>query len=469
MNKLSLFIFRRDLRLADNTGLMKALSESEKVIPLFIFTPMQVSNKNKYKSSNAIQFMIESLFDLDYQINKINVKCRLWIGYGDEIKIINKIHSSINVNAIYINEDYTPYAIKRDNSIKKYCMDHQISFSVSTDVLLLDINTMTASNGNHYHNFTLFYNKALNYEIRKPKYVQKNNYKSFTADFKQWNIKNADKFLLDHNYYQINLNIAIIGGRKAATKILHNIQKFKNYKKIKQFPACDTTKLSAYLKFGCISVREAYVAFQIEKSGELVRGLYWRDFYYYVSIHFKQFYRYEHIMADYPSDTKWDNNRKYFNAWKNAKTGFPLIDAAMNEMNITGFMHNRGRLAVSSFLVKDLLIDWKYGERYFSTKLVDIDRAQNVGNWNWSSSFGLDNTPFLRIFNPWTQSKTYDPDCEYIKKWIPELINVENKHIHRWDKYHNLYKNIDYPDPIINHDVQRKKFIKFYKQITKKN
>src|SRR5690606_33585605 len=243
-------------------------------------------------------------------------KCRLWIGYGDEIKIINKIHSSINVNAIYINEDYTPYAIKRDNSIKKYCMDHQISFSVSTDVLLLDINTMTASNGNHYHNFTLFYNKALNYEIRKPKYVQKNNYKSFTADFKQWNIKNADKFLLDHNYYQINLNIAIIGGRKAATKILHNIQKFKNYKKIKQFPACDTTKLSAYLKFGCISVREAYVAFQIEKSGELVRGLYWRDFYYYVSIHFKQFYRYEHIMADYPSDTKWDNNRKYFNAWK---------------------------------------------------------------------------------------------------------------------------------------------------------
>src|SRR5690606_31660360 len=156
----------------------------------------------------------------------------------------------------------------------------------------------------------------------------------------------------------------------------------------------------------CISVREAYVAFQIEKSGELVRGLYWRDFYYYVSIHFKQFYRYEHIMADYPSDTKWDNNRKYFNAWKNAKTGFPLIDAAMNEMNITGFMHNRGRLAVSSFLVKDLLIDWKYGERYFSTKLVDIDRAQNVGNWNWSSSFGLDNTPFLRIFNPRSEEHT---------------------------------------------------------------
>jgi len=157
----------------------------------------------------------------------------------------------------------------------------------------------------------------------------------------------------------------------------------------------------------------------------------------------------------------------FLKAWQNGLTGFPFVDAAMCEMNTTGFMHNRGRLIVSQFLTKDLLVDWKLGENYFSKTLTDIDRAQNMGNWNWSASYGLDNSPFLRIFNPWSQSATYDPECNYIKKWLPQLSDVEPKHIHKWFKYHDLYQKIDYPKPIVDHTEQRKKFIKYYTAYTR--
>jgi deoxyribodipyrimidine photo-lyase len=460
IHNLSLFIFRRDLRLTDNTGLIKALSESKLVIPLFIFTPAQVSNKNKFKSSNAVQFMIESLYDLDEKINK------LWTIYGDELDIINDLYQKYSINAIYINEDYTPYSIKRDSKIKKYCDKNNIILNVSTDVLLIDRIDITAKNGNYYHQFTMFHKNALQYPVRKPFRNRLNNFKRNKS--KQWSIEMLDKFLLDNNYYEINENLAVHGGRKHALKILGNVHKMQNYKHDKQFPEYPTTKLSAHLKFGNVSVREAYYIFLVEKSGELVRGLYWRDFYYYVGFHFDDFYKYQYVGIDHSFQyQKWEHNDAYLIAWQDGKTGFPFVDAAMQEMNTTGFMHNRGRLIVSQFLTKDLLIDWKYGENYFSRTLVDIDRAQNLGNWNWSASYGLDNSPFLRIFNPWTQSATYDPKCNYIKKWLPQLSNVEPKHIHKWFKYHSLYPNINYPKPIIDHATQRKKFIKYYTTYTR--
>jgi len=464
LHNTAIFIFRRDFRLYDNTGLIQALKESESVIPLFIFTPAQISGQNKYKSSNAIQFMIASLYDLNEQIKKANPKCQLWTFYGAELDVLKKILKKIAIDAIYVNADYTPYSIKRDTDISAFCHSHDIAFHSHTDVLLLDTNDFAAKNGNRYHNFTIFYKNALKQTIRKPKSNTYTNYKPLLADFRQWKLHILDKIFLNKNYYEINQNIAIQGGRTHALAILRKIDSFKNYKHMRNLPEYPTTKLSAYNKFGTISVREAYYAFTKEKTGELCKGLYWRDFYYYVGVWFKQFYRYDHIPHGVSNkNIVWENSTKWYKLWKNGQTGVPFVDAAMREMNTTGFMHNRGRLIVSQFLVKDLLIDWKYGERYFSTRLVDIDRAQNVGNWNWSSSYGLDNTPFLRIFNPWTQSKTYDPECIYIKRWIPELQDVENKHIHRWDKYHTLYK-IDYPEPIVDHAVQRTKFIKFYKK-----
>ena len=470
---ISIFIFRRDLRLNDNTGLIHALAESKYVIPLFIFTPTQVSNENKYKSSNAIQFMIESLYDLNHQIRKINHSCKLWTAYGDELVIIKKILNKLkvdNVGAIYLNEDYSPYSIKRDDGIKKFCIDNNIDCNSYTDVLLTDNHDIHANNGNRYHNFTLFYKKALTFKIRKPNLKISNNFKPLIPEFKSWKISVIDKFLLKKQFYQNNGYLAVRGGRTNAQEILRGIRYLKNYKINRNYPAFTTTMLSAHNKFGTVSIREVYHAFLKEKTGELVKNLYWRDFYYYISIYFKKMYKHEHLLKSISKKKiiNWGNNKIFFTLWKQGKTGFPLVDAAMNEINTTGFMHNRSRLVVSHFLIKDLLIDWKYGERYFSKKLVDIDRAQNTGNWNWSASYGLDGTPFLRIFNPWSQSKKYDPDCIYIKKWLPQLKDIEPKHIHHWYKYYKSYSDTKYPKPIIDHSVQRKKFIYFYKNYFKK-
>ena len=462
MYELSLFIFRRDLRIQDNTALNKALEESKIVIPLFIFTPAQVSDENKYKSSNAIHFMIESLYDLDHQIQFSNNRCQLWTIYSDEIDAIQKIMDHHTIDAIYLNQDYTPYAINRDRRIQKFCNKNNIHFHQFNDVLLLDTFDIYTNNGNPYYIFTQFYHKALKIPIRKPKRNNHHNFKPLTNKFKKWTIERIDHYLLSQNFYQINKNIAVNGGRKNAKKILIHILKFKKYNKIKDILSIKTTMLSAHNKFGTVSIREVYYSFQKTKNDDLLKNLYWRDFYYYVSTKFPNFYHYQHIKNPVKK-IKWENNFKHLNAWKSATTGFPIVDAAMRQLNTSGFMHNRGRLIVSQFLVKDLLINWKYGERYFSTKLVDIDRAQNVGNWNWSSSFGLDNTPFLRIFNPWTQSLQFDKNCEYIKHWIPELQGVPNDHIHRWYKYYSSYPEITYPKPIIDHNIQRKKFIKFYK------
>ena len=462
--QLSIFIFRRDLRLSDNTGLIKAMENSKQVVPLFICTPTQLSDQNKYKSSNAIQFMIESLYDLDQQIDKSKTGCSLWVTYGDELAILKKIHSKIKYNAIYLNADYTPYALSRDKLIENFCRSKSIDFHSETDILLTDTLETRAKNGNVYHIFTQFYNTSLKLEIRKPQRNNHNNFKPLITDFSTWKINKIDKYLLGKNFYQLNPDLAIRGGRFFGLGVLSKIAKFKTYSKTRDIMSTNTTRLSPHNKFGTVSIREVYVAFKTKaKSVDLCKQLYWRDFYYYIGVHYKkQFYQWQHITKISKNKIPWQHNRTYLLAWQNGRTGFPIVDAGMTELNTSGFMHNRGRLITSSFLSKDLLIDWKHGEQYFSQNLVDIDRAQNTGNWNWSSSFGLDSTPFLRILNPHTQSAKYDPQCLYIKKWLPMLADIESSHLHQWNKYYHLYPDIDYPKPIVDHDVRRKLFIKYH-------
>lgn len=461
MHDISIFIFRRDLRLTDNTGLIQAAANSKKVIPLFILTPTQVSDQNKYKSSNSIQFMIESLYDLNDQIEKIDSKCQLWIAYGSEIDILTQITSELDIGSVYVNEDYTPYSIKRDNKIRKFCESNEIQFESYTDILLTGTLDVAAKNGNRYHNFTFFYNKTKSIPIEKP--VQK-----FEIDFlkaqkfsKDWKISIMDEYLLDNKFYEINADLAEVGGRHSGKKILKNIKKFKKYDSTHDTMSIPTTMLSAHNKFGTVSIREVYYA-TISLKNSLVRQLYWRDFYYYVSYYFDAFYKYQHVYKEY-HNAHWLNNKNYYKAWTKGKTGFPIVDAAMNQLNQTGFMHNRARLIVSSFFCKDLIIDWKYGERYFGKKLVDIDRAQNVGNWNWSSSYGLDSASFIRILNPWTQSAKFDPNATYIKQWLPQLADIPPDHLHNWHLHFEEY-DIDYPKPIVDHSVQNKKFKKFFKK-----
>jgi deoxyribodipyrimidine photo-lyase len=465
--EISLYIFRRDLRLTDNTALINAIKNSNKIIPLFIFTPTQISTENKYRSVNAINFMIESIIDLNSKIKKNNSSHSLWTAYGDEIEIINKIHNKMKFNAIYFNMDYSPYALKRDNLIKSWSDEHNVNLETFHDVLLLDTLDITAKNGNYYKVYSQFYKTALKISIRMPISSNENGKLPFIKSPEMYKLSNTLKNLnrlsiIYTDYDQIN---TIKGGRTNALKILKKIHKFKNYDKIRNFPHIETTMLSAHNKFGTISIREVYYIIKKKtKNKILLSQLYWRDFYYYIGYHFPQLYKYDHLSKNGYNNFKWDNSKKMFDKWKNGNTGFPIVDAAMRQLNTTGFMHNRCRMIVAMFLTKDLLINWKHGEKYFSQKLIDIDRAQNVGNWNWSSSFGLDHTTFLRIFNPWTQSLTYDKDAIYIKQWVNELKDVPTKHIHKWYKYYPEY-DIDYPKPIIDHDVQRKKFIKRYKNL----
>lgn len=447
----SVFIFRRDLRITDNTGLNKCSDDSDYVIPVFILTPEQIVN-NKYKSSNSIQFMMESIKELGENIDTSGGN--LTILFGDIISELELLRKKIKFGAIYVNEDYTPYSVARDNLIEKWCVNKGIFFSSSSDILLIDdINSVKAQNGNYYKVYTQFYKNAVNGKV-KP--ISKNKVVNFTKSY-GLSFSKVSTEMLENNFFEINPYISQKGGRKEGLNKLKHISE-----KPRDDLSSETTGMSAHNKFGTISIREFYYAIKKNLKGaaaiELTKQLYWRDFYYYVCHHYPDMFK--HINIKSTHNITWSDNKKWLNAWKNGMTGFPVVDAAMRQLNETGFMHNRGRLIVGMFLVKDLLINWSEGEKYFGQKLVDVDRCQNLGNWNWVSSFGMDSTPFLRIFNPWTQAEKFDKDCKYIKKWIPELKNVPNKQIFKW--YDADYPDIDYPKPIIDHDVQRLKFRQMY-------
>jgi deoxyribodipyrimidine photo-lyase len=280
-------------------------------------------------------------------------------------------------------------------------------------------------------------------------------------------------------YYFNNPNesLFVIGGRDNAINIIKNIREgqFKHYDKERDFPSLKdkTTKLSAYLKFGCVSIREVYYAL-LETYGlnhGLIRELIWKEFYACIvfnkprvligqitntniNLPFKEKY----------DNVKWSTNNEWFERWCKGQTGFPIVDAAMRQMNTTGWMHNRCRMVVASFLVKDMLMDWTLGEQYFAQKLVDYDPASNNGGWQFSSSTGVDAQPYFRIFNPFSQSLKFDANCEYIKKWVPELRDIDNKSIHAWDTSYE--KNIhitNYPKPMLVHKEQSKKAIALFK------
>jgi deoxyribodipyrimidine photo-lyase len=260
-----------------------------------------------------------------------------------------------------------------------------------------------------------------------------------------------------------NENLHVHGGAHNGQKILHRLKKCKDYLKERDIPALEaTTNLSAYLKFGCVSPREAADAIKshLGPHHPLIRQLYWRDFFYHIVAHnpsvFGHAYhkKYDHLW--------WSKSKADFGKWCEGKTGFPIVDAGMRQLNETGYMHNRVRMIVASFLTKDLHINWQWGEKYFAQQLVDYDPALNNGNWQWSASTGADAQPYFRIFNPWTQQKKFDPHCDYIKKWVPELAKVEPKIIHSWFKETSpVIKG--YPRPMVDHEEERKIALKAYK------
>lgn len=445
-----LFIFRRDLRVYDNTSLNYAIKHCKNVYTVFIFTPEQVTN-NSFKSNNAVQFMIESLESLQSEIKDHGGK--LLIFYGNPEDIVKKCINQLNIGAIFINKDITPYSIKRDNELLKICKQYNVSLYTCEDYYIHQPGTILSGSNKPYVKFTPYYLQAKSAKHREP-------YTSSNLRLKSANITGEIKLAnaLKRFGGESSPQRLAIGGREEGLRLLSQTKKIHDYEATRNDLSTQTSELSPHIKFGTISVREAYNAMKHNKS--LLRQLYWRDFYAQVLFHYPEVLK--ENMRPSLRDLQWENNSKFQKAWKEGKTGFPIVDAGMRQLNESGYMHNRARLITASFLIKTLLQDWKIGEKYFAQLLTDYDPASNNGNWQWVASTGADSQPYFRIFNPWIQSKENDPDAEYIKKWIPELKDVPAKDIHNWNQKYELYKDIKYPAPIVSYEEQKQKALKMY-------
>ena len=489
MKELVVFFFRRDLRLTDNTALITALEHCEEtdreLISVFTFDPDQVDpEKNSYYSSNAVQFMVESLVDLHKSIKKTTDNAgELLFFRGDSIDFLNSLkrHSDLRVTDVFFNSDYTPYAQHRDSQISKWCCEKHVGCHCSEDYTLHSINDIKTGTGGVYKIYTPFYRKAL--DINDPPKPQNPSSsllkKIWTKNTKKLSLRNLESIDSLNSYYDYNNELILHGGRENALRKLDNIKdgNYKKYTKTRDHPYLSdgTTKMSPYLKFGCISAREMYwvVRNTHGKNHDLISQLYWKEFYANIAFH------YDHVLRGmrdknagnapmrrsleieksrknsvYDSVIKWrpitsTAVKNDFKKWCKGETGFPIVDAGMRQLNATGYMHNRLRMITSTFLMKDLHIDWREGERYFATKLVDYDPASNNGGWQWSAGTGTDAQPYFRIFNPWAQAKKFDKDCIYIKRWIPELREVPVKDILTW------YKS--FPDYIQNRPTKRRR------------
>lgn len=429
---LSLFIFRRDLRIEDNTALMAACDESERVIPCFIFDDRQIKN-NPYFSQPAFGFMLNSLKVLQAAFTKHDG--HLYIFEGQAETIVEKLLMLLPIDAVFFNRDYTPFSRARDQALSQLIEKNNRSVYALPDALLCEPESILKSDGSPYVVYTAFAKKAREHAVRKPAIHKKMCFYQDTILMEQ----------VDLLIHLAEKNKISVGGRSEALAFLDQLSRLTQYDEQRNIPALDATShLSAHHKFGTISIRESFQAI-VNQLGQstLINELYWRDFFTHIGFHFPHVFsgpfhkRFQKIA--------WSTNETHFQKWCEGKTGFPIVDAGMRELNATGLMHNRVRMITASFLVKDLHINWQWGERYFATRLRDYDPAVNNGNWQWAASTGCDAQPYFRIFNPWLQQKRFDPDGEYVKRWLPELRGVDSRELYQPSILTSYYP------PIVDH------------------
>jgi deoxyribodipyrimidine photo-lyase len=433
MYEKSIFLFHRDLRIEDNIGLIDALNNSKEVIPCFIYDSNLIKKLKDAKF--RWNFLNESLLDLDENFKKKGI--RLQIVEGITEKNLEKIVKKHKIESIFSNTDFSNYSQKRDEKIYQMCKKNKITFHSSLDFLLHNPHDIKTNEDSPYTIYSFFYKKAKIFPTRN---VTKNTKKNYSNEI----ISNSS--IIKPKITDLEIK----GGRKEALKILKKLESFTDYDKVRDFPGLNqTTLLSAHNKFGTISIRETYA--QIKEvlgiNHTIMGEIYWREFFNHILFHFP--YVEKKSFKQKFQDIPWKNSEESLKKWKEGQTGFPIVDAGMRQLNLTGFMHNRVRMIVASFLTKDLHIDWRLGERYFAEKLIDYDTAVNSGNWQWAASTGCDAVPYFRIFNPWRQQERFDLNCNYIKKWIPELEKMEPKDIHNLWK--NFPLNLKYPKPMVVH------------------
>jgi deoxyribodipyrimidine photo-lyase len=473
---MNIFLFNKSLRCNDNTTLIYQLKQVNSVTPIFIFTEQVNKNKNDYFSNNSCGFMCESLHELSNTI-KNEYQGELYFFHNDNlINCLKEIHQTIPIKTLGTNFDYSTYAVKRQTLLNNFCTSNNITFYIKEDHVLYPIleGETNKNDGAPYTVFTPFKNHCM----KSLKVIKPNNFNNYIFN-KQIKLKKVKSFIKESdidNFYEYNINANVRGGRNNGLAILQNIKEFQDYSEKRDCLTYNTTFLSAHNHFGTISIREVYWIIKNKlktKSIGLINELHWRDFYYNL------FYNFPHMIGGMIGKTnmafkakydniKWDYNHELFTKWCNGTLGIPCCDAAMIQLNITGYQHNRMRMLTACVATKLLLLPWFWCEKYFAKNLIDYDVIQNGGGWGWTVT-GIDPTQLFRIFSPKQQSLKFDPNCEYIKKYLPELKNLNPNEIHDWENTYqqNLDNGIKYYAPAINYKHNRNNALKEFSRINK--
>ena len=426
---VAIFWFRRDLRLDDNAGLYHALKGKLPVLPVFIFDK-DILGQLEDKDDARVTFIYQTIKNIDVALHKH--RSSLLVLHDKPLQAWHRLLNNYKVKAVYTNHDYEPNAKTRDEAISELLKKHNIPFNTHKDQVIFEKDEVVKDDGKPYTVYTPYQRKW--YQALQPfflkAYPNEKYFKNFlkTATFNLPSIKEIGFEASESGFPPIYYKAFIA-----------------DYSEKRNFPAVNgTTHIGLHLRFGTVSIRELARTANGCSEKTWLNELIWREFYMMVMYHFP--HTATNAFKPEYDRIKWLNNEQQFEAWCRGETGFALVDAGMRELNATGYMHNRVRMVVASFLTKDLLIDWRWGERYFARKLLDYELASNVGGWQWAAGSGTDAAPYFRIFNPGSQLKKFDPELKYVKKWVPEYADFTK-----------------YPQPIIDHAFARERCLKAFK------
>ncbi len=430
MQKINIFWFRRDLRLHDNAGLYHALKGEPPVVPLFIFDKI-ILDQLEEKKDRRVEFIRDTILEMQEQLVKKDSSLAVY--YGTPHEVFEKLISEYDVQTVFTNHDYEPYAIERDTMIKNLLSKKNIGFKSFKDQVIFEKDEVLKDDGKPYTVYTPYSRK----------------WKSALADFyvKPYPVEKYSKNYFKQSSKRIpsldSMGFKEAGGSFPSKNPTDEL--IRHYNKTRNFPGTDgTSRLGIHLRFGTISIRKLIAKAQ-KLNNTFLNELIWREFYMSILWHFPQVGHHKAFKPEY-DNIKWRNDEDEFQKWCNGKTGFPIVDAGMRQLNETGYMHNRVRMITGSFLCKDLLIDWRWGEAYFAEKLLDFDLSANNGGWQWVAGSGCDAAPYFRIFNPELQTKKFDKNLKYISKWVPE------------------FQEFNYPKPMVDHSTARERCLIAYKK-----
>jgi len=435
MQTVNIFWFRRDLRLNDNAGLYHALRSNHPAVPIFIFDT-NILDQLEDKADKRVAFIHAALEEIQQQLMKINTTLEVY--HGTPLAVFKKLFSKYHIEHVFTNHDYEPYALEREKLVTDYLNNNGATLHTYKDQVVLEKNEVLKDDGKPYTVFTPYSRKwkAALTDFHLQPYPTKKYFNNFLNQqpIPVPSLQQIGFTVLEKQFPSKQLDTAIV----------------KHYQQQRDYPYLNgTSKLGVHLRFGTISIRQLVTQCK-GLSETYLNELIWREFYHMILWHFPQVGKGKAFKPEYDT-IEWRTDNGEFELWCKGQTGYPIVDAGMRELNTTGFMHNRVRMVVASFLSKHLLLDWRLGEAWFAQKLLDFDLAANNGGWQWAAGSGCDAAPYFRVFNPYLQTQKFDPQLKYIKKWVPE------------------FQEFNYPKPIVEHDMARKRCLEVYGKALKKD